>query len=67
MELDIYFSNSTVNAILKNAPICCPDGWRLVYTGSRFTTPTEAGFSPTEGESLAVAWALDNARMFVHG
>ena len=51
----------------KNAPICCPDGWRLVYAGSRFTTPTEAGYSPTEVESLAVVWALDNARMFVLG
>ena len=51
----------------KNVPICYPDGWRLVYAGSRFTTPTEAGYSPTEGESLAVAWALDNAKMFVLG
>ena len=51
----------------KNAPICCPDGWRLLYAKSRFTTPTEVGYSSTEGESLAVAWALDNARMFVLG
>ena len=63
MELDIYFSNSIVIAIL----ICCPDGWRLLYAGSRFTTSTEAGYSPTEGESLAVVWALDSARMFVLG
>ena len=32
-----------------------------------FTTPTEAGYSPKEDESLAVARALDNARMFVLG
>ena len=51
----------------KNAPICCPDGWRLVYAGSCFTTPTEAGYSPTEDKSLAFAWALDNARTFVLG
>ena len=38
-----------------------------MYAGSRFTTPTEAGYSPTKGKSLAVAWALDNARMFVLG
>jgi len=42
------------------APICCPDGWKLVYAGSRF-------ISPTEGEALAVTWALDHARMFVLG
>ena len=51
----------------KNAPICCSDGWRLLHAGSRFTTPTEARCSPTEGESLAVVWALDNARMFALG
>ena len=38
-----------------------------MYAGSRFTTPTEAGYSPTEGESLAVAFVLDNARIFVLG
>ena len=38
-----------------------------MYDGSHFTTPTEAGYSPTEGESLAVVWALDNARIFVPG
>ena len=37
-----------------------------MYAGSHFTTTTEEGYSPTEGESLAV-WALDNARMFVLG
>ena len=51
----------------ENAPICCPDGWRLVYAGFRFTTPTEVGYSLTEGESLAVVRALDNARMLVLG
>ena len=31
MALDIYFSNSIVKCAPKNAPICCPDGCRIVY------------------------------------
>ena len=50
-----------------HAPVCCSDGWRLVFAGSRFLTPTESCYSPTEGEALAVAWSLENARMFVLG
>lgn len=29
------------------APICCPDGWHLVYAGSRFTSEAESRYSPT--------------------
>ena len=46
---------------------CCNDGWRLVYAGSRFTKPAESGYSSTEGEALAVAWALEHSRMFTLG
>jgi len=27
---------------LDNAPICCPDGWKLVFAGSRFTQGAES-------------------------
>jgi len=40
------------------APICCNDGWKLIYAGSRFTTETESWYAPTEGEALAIAWSL---------
>ena len=49
------------------APACCPEGWKFIFAGSHFTTPSESWYSPTEGELLAVAWALDNAKMFVLG
>ena len=52
---------------IENAPVCCPDGWRLVYAGSRFTQSAETRYSPTEGEALAVTWALDHAKNFIHG
>ena len=52
---------------ISKAPICCKDGWKLVFAGSRFTQPAETRYSPTEGEALAVAWALEHARFFVLG
>ena len=52
---------------MSNASVCCPTSWHLVYAGSRFTTPAESRYAPTEGEALAVAWGLEHARMFVLG
>ena len=49
------------------APTCYPEGWHLVFAGSRFTTPAERRYAPTEGEALAVSWGLNNAKMFVLG
>jgi len=49
------------------APICCPDGWKLIYAGSRFTTETESRYAPTVGEALTVAWSLKHAKIFVLG
>ena len=51
----------------SNNPLCCTDGWKLVLTGSCFTSECESRYSPTEGEALAVTWALENARLFVLG
>ena len=52
---------------LEKAPVCCPDGWRLVYAGSRFTQVAESKYAPTEGETLAVTWALNHAKNFILG
>ena len=52
---------------LDKAPVCCPDGWKMIYAGSRFTHPAESRYSPTEGESLAVAWSLEHSRLFTLG
>ena len=52
---------------LENAPVCCPDGWRLVFAGSRCTQGAETNYSPTEGEALAVAWSLEHAKNYVLG
>jgi len=55
------------NCETAKAPVCCKDGWKLVFAGSRFTTDAETRYAPTEGEALAIAWSLEHARMFVLG
>ena len=52
---------------MEQAPNCCKDGWRLVFAGSRFTSPAESRYAPIEGEALAVVDALEKCRMFVLG
>lgn len=52
---------------MDKAPLCCPEGWQLVFAGSRFTKGAEARYAPTEGEALAVAWALNHAHIFTKG
>ena len=55
------------NCDLEAAPLCCKDGWRLVYAGSRFTKGAEETYAPTEGELLAVSWALEHSSIFTKG
>ena len=49
------------------SPTCCPDGWSLVFAGSRFLLPAEARYASIEGECLAAAWAMDKCRYFLLG
>ena len=51
----------------KLAPFCCRDGWQITLVGSRLTHAAESRYAPIEGEALAVADALDKARLFVLG
>ncbi len=48
-------------------PTCCVNGWEVCGVGSRFTSPAESRYSPTEGEALAVVNALDKSRYFTLG
>ena len=50
---------------LDKAPVCCPEGWRLIFAGSRFCNDAETRYAPIEGEAAAIAWSLDKCRMFV--
>ena len=51
---------------LEKAPICCHDGWRLVFAGSRFTKGAEPRYAPSEGEALAIVWALNHAHFGIN-
>ena len=55
------------NCPVDKAPLCCSDGWQLVFAGSRFTKGAEARYAPTEGAALAVAWSLNHAHIFTKG
>ena len=46
---------------------CCTTGWKPIYAGSRFTNEAESRYAPTEGEALAVAWALKTSQLFTLG
>ena len=48
-------------------PICCKVGWDLVLAGGRFNIPAEGRYSPTEGEALAIAVALENSKYYTLG
>ena len=48
-------------------PTCFPDGWRLCLVGSRFLHDCETRYAPVEGEALAVAYGLHQARYYVLG
>ena len=52
---------------MDRAPVCCKDGWRLIFAGSRFTKGAERTYAPTEGELLAIAWALNHSHLFTKG
>ena len=52
---------------INRAPICCPDGWHLIFAGSRFCIDAERRYVPIEGEAAAIAWALKKCRLFIMG
>ena len=35
---------------IDRTPVCCPEGWRLIFAGSRFCTKAEQRYAPIEGE-----------------
>ena len=49
------------------SPNCGNGHWRLILAGSRFTKESESRYAPIEGEALAVAYGLNQCRMFVLG
>ena len=48
-------------------PVCCKDGWSIVFAGSRFTNQHEARYAAIEGEALAASWAMNKCKHFLMG
>ena len=65
--IGFILQQKTCDCLMDNAPFCCPDGWRLILAGSRFTTPAESRYAPVEGEALAVTYGLEKCRLYVLG
>lgn len=49
------------------SPTFCPEGWRVTLAGSRFLTSAEQRYALIEGEALAVAWGLEETKIFTQG
>ena len=49
------------------SPNCGNGHWKLILAGSRFTKDAESRYAPVEGEALAVAYGLEQCRLFVLG
>lgn len=49
------------------APMCCKGGWRLTLCGSRHLAPAESGYAVAEEDTLAIAWCVRKARLFLIG
>ena len=47
--------------------VCCPESWQLIFAGSRFCIDAERRYAPIEGETAAIALALEKCRIFVMG
>ena len=60
----LFQKHCTCNSDL---PQCCNDGWKITLAGSRFLRPAEQRYAPIEGESLAIAWALEDTKFFTMG
>uniref|UniRef100_A0A0P4VNI8 Reverse transcriptase n=1 Tax=Scylla olivacea TaxID=85551 RepID=A0A0P4VNI8_SCYOL len=60
-------SQQYCQCVSLEAPMCCPNGWKLVLCGSRHLTAAEKNYSTLEGEALAIAWCLKKARLFLLG
>ena len=62
-----YFLYQKYCSCQSTVTTCCDHGWRVVLAGSRFLSAAERNYWPTEGEMLAVCWALEDTKFFTIG
>ena len=47
--------------------VCCRGGWKIVFMSSRFNNYAQSRYSPIEGETLTMFWAVNKADYFIYG
>ena len=62
-----YYMSQKTCRCLNVAPDCCSGGWRITLAGSRFNSDAESRYAPIQGEALAIAWALEQSKLFTQG
>ena len=74
--LSIDWSKKGIGYSLMQKPCSCAPplnpnfgsgNWKIVFSGSRFTTAAESRYAPIEGETLALVYGLNSCKMFVMG
>ena len=48
-------------------PDCCTTGWKVTLAGSRFLNGAETNYAAIEGQSLGIAWSLEQTKYFIKG
>ena len=52
---------------LEKAPKCCPEGWQIIFAGSKKCSGAKTRYAPIEGEAFGEPWLLEKARTFTLG
>ena len=48
-------------------PDCCPTGWKVTLAGLKFFNGEEKNYVAIDGESLAIAWSLEQTKYLTKG
>ena len=52
---------------INKAPVCCPEGWCLIFASGRFCIYAKHRYAPIKDEAAAITWALEKCCMLVMG
>ena len=50
---------------IEKAPVSCPEGWCLIFAGSRFCIDARRRYATIKGEATVITWALEKCHMFL--
>ena len=62
-----YFLHQQHCSCPPGVPDCCQEGWKITLAVSRFLSSAEQRYGAIEGETLMVAWGLEQTQYFTQG